>query len=408
MVAVRATYVVFTAAGFVLASWASRIPQIRTHLRLDPSRLGLLLVTIAVGAVLALPMSGPLVTRVGPRRAVAGSSAMAALGLGGVAAGYQLGSGVLAAGLFVLGFASGVWDVAMNIHAAAVERRVGRSIMSRFHAAFSLGAVAGAAVGIVMVAAAVPVLVHLIVVSGLVLTVAPIATRGFLPADLPAPAAGTSTARARSPWREPRTVLIGLVTLAFAFAEGTGNDWIGISVIDHRHAAAAVGTMTFAGFLVAMTVGRWWGPDLLDRWGRVPVLRVTASLAIGGLVLFVAGPGLPAAIIGALLWGAGTSLGFPVGMSAGADDPARAPGRVGVVATIGYCAFLGGPPLIGILGDHITVTRALLVVAAALVLAATAAWATDPSATRRRQSRGAEPATDARFDTALGRGAASR
>jgi MFS family permease len=130
----------------------------------------------------------------------------------------------------------------------------------------------------------------------------------------------------------------------------------------------AVGTLGFAVFLAAMTGARWAGPPLLDRYGRVPVVRLLALLAVGGLVLFVFGNPV-VAFLGALLWGAGASLGFPVGMSAGADDPARAAGRVSVIASLGYCAFLGGPPLIGLLGHQVTVLKALLVVAVLLAVA---------------------------------------
>ena len=170
-------------------------------------------------------------------------------------------------------------------------------------------------------------------------------------------------------WREPRTLIIGLIVLAFAFSEGSGNDWISVSLIDGYHAPAVIGTLGFAVFLTAMTTGRWFGTGLLDRYGRVTVLRGLAALAVVGLVLFVFSPYTPLAFLGALLWGLGASLGFPVGMSAAADDPAAAAGRVSVVASVGYCAFLGGPPLIGFLGDHITVLRALLVVAVLLALA---------------------------------------
>ena len=100
------------------------------------------------------------------------------------------------------------------------------------------------------------------------------------------------------------------------------------------------------------------------------MIRVLAGSAVVGLVLFVFGPRRRVAFAGALLWGVGASLGFPVGMSAAADDPRRAAGRVSVIASIGYCAFLAGPPLIGFLGDHFTVLRALLAVAALLALAA--------------------------------------
>jgi cyanate permease len=118
-----------------------------------------------------------------------------------------------------------------------------------------------------------------------------------------------------------------------------------------------------------MTTARWFGPAALDRYGRVAVARVLVVLAIAGLVLFIFGPGIGLALAGALLWGTGTSLGFPMGMSAGADEPALAAPRVGVVTTIGYSAFLAGPPLIGFLGQRFSVPHALIAVVAALVVA---------------------------------------
>ena len=130
--------------------------------------------------------------------------------------------------------------------------------------------------------------------------------------------------RTLATWREPRTLLIGVFVLAFAFAEGAGIDWISVAVIDDYGAPATVGTLAFAVFLAAMTVGRWFGPGLLDKYGRVPVVRVLAVISLVGLMLFVFGATCRIAFAGALLWGLGASLGFPVGMSAAADDPARA------------------------------------------------------------------------------------
>jgi len=198
----------------------------------------------------------------------------------------------------------------------------------------------------------------------------PASGRGFL-ADHPVTTeAHPRRGAAWASWLEPRTLLVGVFVLAFAFAEGSANDWIGVAVIDGYRAPAELGTLAFAVFLVAMTAGRWFGPGVLDRFGRVLVVRWSAALGVVGLAIFVFGGATPLAFVGAVLWGAGASLGFPVGMSAGADDPRRAAARVSVVASIGYCAFLAGPPVVGFLGQQFTVLRALTTVAVLLAIAA--------------------------------------
>jgi fucose permease len=378
--ATRATYAAFIGSGFAFASWASRIPQVRTHLELDPSALGLVLLSIAAGSVVALPASGPLIARFGSRRTVTAMAVLLAVAVALVAAGSQVGVLLLVVGLFLMGVANGAWDVAMNVQAAVVERLLGRAVMSRFHAGFSLGTVVGAGVGAAMVALDVSVLAHLLAVAVLVGVGVPLAVRGFVPDvhdDGAAPAPRDSALRA---WREPRTLLIGVFVLAFAFAEGAANDWISVALIDGHDTSAVAGTLGYAVFLVAMTAVRWAGPGLLERWGRVPLVRALAVLSVAGLLLFVFGGHPAVAFAGALLWGAGASLGFPVGMSAAADDPARSAGRVSVVASIGYCAFLGGPPLIGVLGQSVGVLQALTVVAVLLAVATAIAGALRPPA----------------------------
>jgi fucose permease len=373
--AVRATYAAFIGAGFVVASFASRIPQVRDRLHLSPSELGLVLLAAAVGSLMALPLGGTIIARLGTRRTVATMVVVAAVGVATIALGYLVGVVPVLAGLFLLGFGNGAWDVAMNVHGADVERHLTRAIMPRFHAGFSVGTVAGALVGAAMVALGVSVTVHLLLAAVLVAAVLPVWVQRFLPDRVPAAGHHGSGAPARSSplarWREPRTLLVGLVVLAFAFAEGAGADWINVSLIDGYGAAAAVGGLGFATFLAAMTAARWFGSQLLDRYGRVLVVRSLAAVAILGVLVFVFSPSLPVAFLGAALWGVGASLGFPVGMSAASDDPDAAAGRVSVVASIGYVAFLGGPPLVGFLGDHVTVLRALLAVAVLLGVAIT-------------------------------------
>jgi MFS family permease len=386
--ATRATYVAFAGAGFGFASWASRIPQVKARLHLDPSQLGLVLLSLAAGSVISLPLAGPIVARFGSRRTVMATGVLGGLGLIVVAFGYRIGVVPVVAGLFCWGVASGTWDVAMNVQGAVVERLLGRSIMPRFHAGFSLGTVVAALSGAVMVALGVSVTVHLAIIGVIVAVAVPSLVRDFVPDSAvpgePTGAAGPGELEAGSAWdslgawSERRTLLVGLFVLAFAFAEGTGNDWISLATIDRHHVAPALGTLVFAVFLGAMTTSRWFGPTALDRYGRVPVVRVQTALAIIGLVLFVFGPGIAVGFLGALLWGIGTSLGFPIGMSAGADEPAFAAPRVGVISTIGYCAFLVGPPLIGFLGQQSTVPHALVAVIVVLLIAGTITGAVRP------------------------------
>jgi predicted MFS family arabinose efflux permease len=383
--ATRATYAAFIGSGVGMSSWATRIPQVRDGLELTPSRLGLVLLAIAAGSIVALVLAGQMVAHFGSRRTVTGMAVLFGAALAAVALGYQVGVAPVVIALFFFGFANGAWDVAMNVQGALVERRLGRSIMSRFHAGYSIGTVAGALIGAAMVAARVPVTVHLVVSGLLISAVVVYGVRAFLPDNAGDDAVAVADAskesglsRTLATWREPRTLLVGVFVLAFAFAEGTGIDWISVAVIDDYGAGATVGTLTFALFLAAMTAGRWVGPGLLDRYGRVPVVRVLAVTSLVGLALFVFGTHIAVAFAGALLWGLGASLGFPVGMSAAADDPARAAPRVSVVASIGYCAFLGGPPLVGFLGDHVTVQKGLIAVAVLLGVALAVAGAIRP------------------------------
>ncbi len=402
-----ATYVAFAGSGMFMSSWASRIPQVRDRLHLQPSKLGFVLLALALGAATALPLSGPLTTRLGSRRVVALMAIGFGAGVAGVAIGYRLGVLPVVVGLFLAGFSAGSWDVAMNVHGALVEQHLGRSIMSRFHAGFSFGTVTGALIGAAMVAAKISVTIHLMAVALVVSSCVVVATGRFLANHdvRPDPASdedlngrqesavktveGEARRGAFASWREPRTILIGVFVLAFAFAEGVGNDWIAVALIDSFKTAEAVGTLAFAVFLAAMTMGRWFGPGLLDRYGRTAVVRTLALLGIAGTLVFVVAPSAWLAFGGAILWGLGASLGFPVGMSAGSDEPALAAGRVSVIASIGYCAFLAGPPLIGFLGDHFTVQRAVVTVTVLFALSAVIAPVVQPLAANNEPERDA-------------------
>ena len=377
--AVAAVAVVFASSGFLFATWASRIPQVRDLLGLTPAELGLAIMCVAVGSVLALPMSGLIVHHAGPGRVVATAAAVCALGATAVAVGVLVGLAVVAVGLFVMGFTFAVWDVAMNVEGAAVERRRGLPLMPRFHAAFSIGTVGGAVVGALMNAWGVPVTAHLIAVAVLCATATIVATRSFL-ADAAEPQSSGAGRALRRAWGERRTLVIGVLVMAISFAEGAGMDWIGVAAVDGYSASPAFASAAFAVFVTGVTTTRWFAPSALERFGRVACLRAGVLSGIVGVLAVVLGGGFAVLLVGALLWGAGIALGFPVAMSAAADEEEMAAPRVSVVSTIGYTAFLAGPALIGFVADRTDVVHALLLVLAGLGVAFLAASATRPLA----------------------------
>jgi MFS family permease len=168
-------------------------------------------------------------------------------------------------------------------------------------------------------------------------------------------------------WTEPRTLLIGVMVLSMALTEGVANDWLAVAMVDGYDAPAWLGAAAFALFVAAMTTGRVLGTVLLDAFGRMSVLWGSMAVAAVGVLLVVLGQVAVLVVLGIVLWGVGASLGFPVGMSAAADDPVKAAARVSVVSTIGYTAFLVGPPILGLLGSQFGVLNALLIVSIVLV-----------------------------------------
>jgi len=398
----RAVATVFGINGFLFASWMSRLPAVRDQLHLTPGGLGLLLLCVSIGSVSTLPLSGVAIHRLGRRRATLGASSLMAGSL--AVAGSVPATGVLAVALVLVGVGTAIWDVAANVEGADVEQRLGRPLMPRLHAGFSLGTVLGAALGAGAAALQVPVELHVPVASLAGMAAAARAVRRFVPEPaVPEPevtpsatgvpvAAPKRSSGSLDAWREPRTLVIGLLVLGMAFAEGSANDWLTVALVDGYgidHALAALGLGLF---VTAMTAARTAGSWVLARYGRVRAVRGGALLVAAGVAAVVAGPllqrvagdaaALALAALGALAWGAGAALGFPVGMSAAADDPRHAAARVSVASTIGYVAFLGGPPVLGLLGDRFGIVRALAAVEGAVLVSLLAAGALRPPGTR--------------------------
>lgn len=366
----------FALNGFCFATMVSRLPDIRSGLELTNGSLGLLLLAISVGSVIALPLSGRLIDRIGATAVTRLGAVCVALGLLVAMTGVATDLVALTIlGFFIDGVGIAVWDVSMNVEAAEVERRFGRTMMPRFHAGWSIGSFAGAAVGIPMAALHAPLVLH---VPGFALLAGILAWRcaaAYLPPTVDHEDRQTVEC---SPWREPRTLAIGVMVLAFALSEGAANDWLSLALIDGYGVRHWVGVTGFTVFVTAMFLGRVVGPVVLDRYGRAPVLWGSAAAAFVGILLVVFGGHVLLVGLGIVVWGLGASLGFPVGMSAAADDPLRAARRVSVVSTIGYTAFLAGPPLLGLLADHIGTLETLLVIAALMIPAAATVFAAKP------------------------------
>lgn len=365
----NALFLVFGVCGIGMASWAARLPTVRDMLGASPAQMGWLIFAISLGSIGGLLFSSHIIARLSARGTMALAFIIGPIGyaIGGV--GVALGSyPVIFAGLLVFGSCFSVTDVAMNLSGAANERVLRRTIMPIYHAFFSIGTVVGAASGALLEHLGVPVIAHIIGVAAIMVVAVQLAVRSLqsehlVDGDGDTTEATHGTWRERlAIWREPLTYLIGLIVLGMAFAEGSANDWLALAAVDGHGLDNAGGALVFGVFVTAMTVGRFAGVVVIDRYGRVPVLRASAVLACLGLATFIFVPNIVVATIGVLAWGLGAALGFPVGISAAADDPKRAAARVSAVATIGYVAFLIGPPIIGFLGEHIGVLHALLVV----------------------------------------------
>ena len=370
--------VTFATNGLAFAGWLARAPAARDDLHLSPAGFGLLLLCVSAAAIASIPLAGPLVQRIGPARAVLLGSMSLVVGLVGLGTGTAVGSVPLAgAGLLLVGAGNSTWDVAMNVEGADVERRLGRTIMARFHAGYSLGTVTGAGFGAAAAAIGLSLSAQLFITAALAAGTMIVMVRRFLPRE-PVPRDERRSVSALRAWRNPRTLLIGLIMLGFGFTEGTANDWLAIGLVDGYRASETVGAFAFGAFVTAMTLTRMYGGHAIERWGRVRLLRLTAASAAFGLLLVVAGGSVPLAMVGAVFWGAGASLGFPIGMSAAADDPASAAINVSVAGSIGYGAFLSGPPLIGFLAQHFGVLRAILCVLGAVAIGLAASRAARP------------------------------
>lgn len=374
----------FALFGLVMSSWLSRMPSIREALHVDAAQLGGLLVVGGAGSLAGALTIGVIVARFGSRRALLGGTVGNVIGFGAIA--YATANGdvrFFIAGAFVNGFCGALVNVPINTNAAEVERRIGKAILPHFHACFSIGAALGALVGAAFAALDVSITAQILVVLTAVTTARLALVRPATALTLHMPVttetgsvsvAATrqrhrgAVGQALGAWLEPRTLLLGVVLLAASLAEGTATTWLALAVVDGFATVEAAGALAYGTFVAAMTVFRFLGTPLIDRFGRVAVLRASGLATFTGVLVFVFSPSLATAWVGVLLWGCGAALGNPIAISAASDDPAEAGPRVAVVTSFSTVSALAAPPLLGLLASEVGAREAMLVIAAVAVV----------------------------------------
>lgn len=363
--------------GVMSASWLARLPTVRDLLHLSTGQIGAFLLVGSVGSLGAVTLSGVVVQRLGNRRTLLVATGILAVGYTLMGVGPALGSGLLLAGGILLnGIAASLANVVLNVESARIERAIGRTVIPNFHAAFSLGAMAGSALGALASRAGVPLVVQMPAVVAVAIGCRLAALPGaLLPAahdEVAVPAVAErprrrAAAAVLDPWRERRTLLIGVVVLAASLSEGSANNWLSLAVVDGFHAPEASGGLMLGVFVGAMTAVRALGTRLIDRFGRVSVLRVSGTASFVGLLTFGLVPTLPVAAVGVAVWGLGAALAVPIGIAAASDDPRRAASRVAAVSVFSSIASISAPPLLGLAAESMGARHALLLVTIAMV-----------------------------------------
>lgn len=355
-----AVLLMFFINGAVFANWVSRIPQIQDKLTLSEGQLGVVLLGVAVGVLVALSLVGGLVARHGSKRVTTGGAIALCLLLPLLA--WMPNPEFLWINLFFVGMAMSTMDVAMNAQAVEVEQRANRPLMSTFHAAFSVGGFAGAAIGAGMAAASIDPTIHFLVAGIGFLLLTLVSRRNLIPHER------TETTGGGDPvFQLPSRALLplGIVAFAAAIGEGAMADWSGVYLSDVVLTDDGVAALGFAVFSITMTIGRLSGDWLSSRFTEVPVVRLGGLIASLGLLLAILVPQPLPTLLGFGAVGLGLSTVVPLAFSVAGRIPGIS-SSVGIagVATIGYAGFLAGPPVIGIIAERTSLQVALLLVAA--------------------------------------------
>ena len=369
--------------GFGTSAWLSRLPDVRDDLGLTPATIGTMLLIASLGSLLTLPTSGPIVTKIGAR--ASGRIGVLIWALGIVCAGMgalNVSIPLATAGLVLIAAGNGLWGATMNIEAGLVQAAVRRTVVPVIQAMYAVGMLGGALLGALAAQMGLSLGAHLFGLAALELLACGTAVGFYLtkdevaalaPASEKSDGGEASSKKAkgltRVAWRERQTVLIALMVMSAGLMEGAANDWLNLSMVDGYGYSTAAASAAFAFFLLMMTIVRFASPRLEARLGSPKLLRITFTGAVVGLLLVAFAPHHLFAVAGIALWGIGSALGFPLGISALSVDPVMTPARVSVLSTVNYGAALIGPPLLGLIADHIGYHRALAFVALPVLLA---------------------------------------
>lgn len=357
-IAILSTRLLFLIVGFGVAAWAPLVPFVKARAGLDDGALGLLLLGLGIGSIVAMPMAGAMAVRFGSRAVLVAAVAVicAALPVLANAASVPL----LALALVLFGAGMGCLDCLMNLQAVAVERGARRPMMSGFHGLYSLGCIVGAAGFSAMLSLGLtPSSATLVVVACIVAALA-----AALPGILPSRRGGGPA------FAVPRGIVLALGILCFVvfLTEGSALDWSAVFLVQERGLSASRAGLGYAAFALTMTVGRLTGDAIVGRLGRSRVVAYGGGLAAAGLAIVTLVPAWQAALLGYALVGAGCANIVPVLFTAAARQRAM-PERLAIpaVTTLGYAGVLAGPALIGVVAHATSLATAFLLVVLLLV-----------------------------------------
>ena len=356
------TRIAFFIAGFGLAAWAPLVPYAKARAGLDEATLGLLLLCLGAGSILAMPIAGLLATRFGCRRVTIGGTLLICLALPLLATAGSIP--LLIATLFVFGAGLGIVDSTVNLQAVIVERASGRNMMSGFHGMFSVGGIAGAAGVSTLLALGLTPLWAIVVV--IVLTLA-----ALLKAAPHMLAYGSESTGPAFAVPHGVVLFIGLLCFTVFLAEGAMLDWSAVFLTTEKQIGEAYAGLGYAAFALTMTAGRLTGDTIVRRLGARRVIVLGGLFAAAGLALATLAPGWEVALAGYALVGIGCSNIVPVLYTAVGKQTVM-PENIAVpaITTLGYAGILAGPAAIGFVAHASSLSIAFLLIAAMLVAVA--------------------------------------